>query len=117
MQTRLTEVDNAKQTAEEVSESLANQRLALERGLKEAQQRTADLEAESRMETARAEAAKADLSALREKYSVLKRRMAEAARKVTICTIVMQNVYFSRFFHHVRAHVPTVQCRFLGSHN
>lgn len=96
--------------------SLANQRSTLEGDLEKARQRTADLEVESQADTARAEAAKSDLAALRAKYSVLKRRMAEAARKVTTCTIVKQNVYGSRFMH-VRTHPPTVQCCVsFGSH-
>lgn len=51
--------------------------------MEKARQRTADLTAESQAGRASANAAKLDLAALREKYSALKRRMADAGRKVT----------------------------------
>lgn len=82
LEARLRDIEDAKQTSTEKYTELTRKCLSLEDELAQARQRVADLTAESQIERARTDTLQGDLAALRDKYSALKRRMAEAGRKV-----------------------------------
>lgn len=82
LEVRAREADAAKLAAEQNAAQLARDSFKVEAELREARRTMRDLEGDSQAERVRMETASADLSTLREKYSVLKRRYVEAGRKV-----------------------------------
>lgn len=82
LQARVHEAEAAKLAAEQTSTELLRHASKIEAELTEAQGATGRALEESRTERARTEAIKVDLTTLRDKYSALKRRYADAGRKV-----------------------------------
>lgn len=83
LEVRAREADAAKLAAEQNAAQLARDSSKVEAELSEARRAMRDLEGDSQAQRVRMETAAADLSNLREKYSVIKRRYVEAGRKVS----------------------------------